>query len=176
MFEFLVLITDCYHNQSVQDELLELKMSKSNLHSLNHLLKASSKALVEKCLNIVFASRTDSARPTIDALHSILEITEVEAGQLYAALYECIDACVVTGSIDALAVLFSEDDAQDVDKRLKNLIGQTIRDRLPIWKEASFTNRLALPKYVDVDWAVHIGRASSEVSPHTIVIRCCAEH
>jgi hypothetical protein len=141
-------------------------MSKSNLSSLNYLLKASSKALVEKCLNIVFASRSDSARPTIEALHSLLEITDIEANQLYGALYECIDACLTTGSIDALAVLFSEDDAQDIDKRLKNLIGQTIRDKLPIWKEAAFANRLALPKYVDVDWAVHIGRASSEVSPH----------
>jgi hypothetical protein len=32
----------------------------SELHSLNYLLKASSKSTVEKCLSIVFSSRIDT--------------------------------------------------------------------------------------------------------------------
>lgn len=33
-----------------------------------------------------------------------------------------------------------------------------------MWTESSLLNRVSLPKYVDVDWAVHIEKSSSAVA------------
>jgi len=41
---------------------------------------------------------------------------------------------------------------------------------LDTWKDAAFLTRVSLPKYVDVDWAVHVARSSSTVA--RLQVRC----
>ena len=41
---------------------------------------------------------------------------------------------------------------------------------MDLWKESSFLNRVSLPKYIDVDWAVHIEKSSSQVAQMQVPI------
>jgi len=98
-----------------------------DLSALNHLLKAPSKTVVEKVLNLTFASRGDLPQPTIDHFQDLLELSAPEADALYRATYECIDVSLTTGSVEALGQLFEQPapaSGEAVDGRLKNLVGQ----------------------------------------------------
>ena len=100
-----------------------------DLSPLNHLLKAPSKATVEKVLNLTFASRGDIPQPTIDHFKELLDVADPEAEALYRATYACVDVSITTGSVEALGQLFEqqqEGSAEAVDGRLKNLIGQVV--------------------------------------------------
>lgn len=65
--------------------------------------------------------------------------------------------------IEDLAALLSEPEAAAVDPKLKKLIGQGIASKLDGWKEALGNSRLSYPRLVEVDWDLHIKRASSSV-------------
>ena len=96
-----------------------------SLVSLNVLLKAPAKNVVEKCLNLTFASRGDVADLTIETLMILLDASITEAEALYKALYACIEVSLTSGSVAALGALFEDEEGgSDIDGRLKNLIGQ----------------------------------------------------
>jgi hypothetical protein len=135
-----------------------------SLSPLNHLLKATSKTTVEKCLNLSFITRSEDTTSTIKAINTLLEIESLdEASQLHEALLSCIQIALSTGSVDALAELFTTEGA-DVDPKLKQLVGKTIANSLDDWKEAAAFNRVSLPRLVDFDWTLHLIKASNEVS------------
>lgn len=99
--------------------------SDCSLIALNILLKAPAKNVVEKCLNLTFACRGDTAEPTVETLQTMLDTSMTEAEALYKALYACIEVSLTTGSVAALGTLFEEEEGGgEVDARLKNLVGQ----------------------------------------------------
>ena len=53
---------------------------------------------------------------------------------------------------------------ETVDRRLLQFLSQTIKRKLEIWKDSLYMNRVSLPKLIDVEWAVHIEKSSSQVS------------
>lgn len=138
-----------------------------DLSPLNFLLKATTKQAVEKCLSLVFASRNESSSLCIENLQVILggeeNITIEEATSLYDALLECITVSLYAGEVDALAALY-EEKGSEVNPKLKSLVGQIVTAKLALWREASSLSRVSLPKLVDVDWAMHVKTASSEVT------------
>jgi hypothetical protein len=88
--------------------------------------------VVEKCLNLTFASRGDIAEPTVETLKILLDASITEAEQLYRALYACVEVSLTSGSVEALGTLFDEEEGGgDVDGRLKNLIGQVCWVQMP---------------------------------------------
>ena len=98
-------------------------MSTSDLEPLNHLLEASSKAIVEKCLMLTFTSRYEPETNCIEAIRSLLDLPLEEASSLHNALWRCIQVTITSGSIEDLAELFNEE-GQSINSKLKQLIGQ----------------------------------------------------
>jgi hypothetical protein len=43
------------------------------------------------------------------------------------------------------------------------MVGSIISSKLELWREAAIFNRVSLPKYVDMNWAINMKRSSSEV-------------
>eukprot|EP00598_Pedospumella_elongata_P009744 CAMPEP_0184998538 /NCGR_PEP_ID=MMETSP1098-20130426/62647_1 /TAXON_ID=89044 /ORGANISM="Spumella elongata, Strain CCAP 955/1" /LENGTH=195 /DNA_ID=CAMNT_0027525371 /DNA_START=36 /DNA_END=623 /DNA_ORIENTATION=- len=138
----------------------------TDLSGLNVLLKATSKQIVEKLVNLAFISRNSSPDRCIESYVAILELdNKEEASQLLEALLECIQVSLATGSVEALAELFNTPEkGAVVNPKLKPLVGQIISNKLELWKESAALNRVSLPHLVDFDWAVHIQKASSEVA------------
>ena len=136
------------------------------LGALNSLLKATSKAQVEKCLSLVFVSRfeTTAAADCAEAFGGILSIEDrAECEALRAALLECVQVSLASGSVDALAELFLEKGG-DVDGKLRSLVGKIVEARLAGWREASSMNRVSLPRLIDHNWALNMQRSSSQAA------------
>ena len=115
------------------------------LDSLNLLLQAPSKAVVEKCLSLVFASRCDPKDECVSALMMTLGVTD--RGQiegLYSALEKCIFTTLATGSMKDLGNLFQESGG-NVEEKLQIMVGSIIKGNLDTWNEASALNRVSLP-------------------------------
>ena len=112
----------------------------ANLTSLNLLLKATARSTVEKCLTVAFVSRTEGADGDVCAalrgLLSLEEESEEEVHNLLLALRECVGVSISGGELEALAALF-EEKGQEVNPKLRSLIGQIVTARLPAWREAA---------------------------------------
>lgn len=54
--------------------------------------------------------------------------------------------------------------------KLKQLIGQILTQKLEMYKECAAFTRVSMPQLVDVDWAMHMKRASSNVIQKIIAI------
>jgi hypothetical protein len=52
-----------------------------SLIALNHLLKASSRAVAEKCLNITFLSRNEVGSEAVEMLQSLLTLENKEEAE-----------------------------------------------------------------------------------------------
>jgi hypothetical protein len=81
---------------------------------------------------------------------------------LIEAINECISVALYSNDIESLNQLFDEE-ASDVSPKLKELIKSIIHQRLEVWREVAISNRVSLPKYHDINWEIHLKRASSEV-------------
>ena len=55
-------------------------------------------------------------------------------------------------------------------KKLQNLIGKIITSRLDTWREASKLSNVSLPSYVGMNWAIHVKRATSQVSQMAVPV------
>lgn len=113
----------------------------SDLSSLNLLLQATARSTVEKCLTVAFVARTEglhSQNSGLSALTSLLSLEEGsgDAEKLLTALNECISVCISSGDMTSLAELF-EERGQEVNPKLKSLVGQIITAKLPAWREAA---------------------------------------
>eukprot|EP01038_Epipyxis_sp_PR26KG_P005949 gene5949-8200_t len=138
------------------------------ISSLNLLLSATSKNSVEKCLNLTFASRNEPSENCVVALNSLLDIGSMEqAKSLHDSLLTCIQVALASNSLEDLAELFKTNGA-DVNPKLKSLIGQTISANLEVWKESASIGRISLPKLIDFDWAIHLKKASNEISTMSV--------
>ena len=84
------------------------------------------------------------------------------------AINDCISVALYSNDIESLNQLFDEE-GSDVSPKLKELIKTIIYQRLEIWREVAISNRVSLPKYHDMNWEIHLKRASSEV---IILIMC----
>jgi hypothetical protein len=133
------------------------------MDSLNFLLKASDKKTVEKCMRLVFISRFEPAKDIGSPVQSLLGLDTIDdAVALVHSIRKCLEAALTSNSDDQLALLF-EEDGMSVNGDLKNLVQQIINNNRAAWHEASIINRVSLPRYVSMDWAVNMKRASSEV-------------
>ena len=104
----------------------------------------------------------------------------------------CISITLFSGQLEDLAALF-EESGKDVNPKLKSLVGQIITSKLDIWREvlyfnylnafdtiqritdiilqqASIDGRVSLPRYVDMNWSIHVKKASSEVNYSNLYI------
>lgn len=134
-----------------------------SLTPLNHLLNASAKSTVEKCINLCFVTRSEDSKDTLKAYQSLLEISANESSELHAALLACIQTSLAAGSAEALAELFSTEGAE-VDPKLKQMVGKRVTLSLDTWKEAAALDRVSLPRLLGLDWTLHLAQASSEAS------------
>jgi COMM domain containing 9 len=75
----------------------------------------------------------------------------------------CLKCVLGSGELNDLVELF-QDYGTDVNPKLKQLIGQLISHKLEIWKDASISNRVSLPRYLDLDWTLNVQKSSSEVT------------
>ena len=132
------------------------------LTALNHLLGAPSRAMIEKSLALVFSSRGDPPAECITFLANSLELEELQAMKLYFSLEKCIDTVLSTNELSELVRLY-EAEGTDVDPKLQKLVGQLIQGKLEVWREASSLNRVSLPRYVEMDWTVHVKTSSSDM-------------
>jgi len=82
---------------------------------------------------------------------------------LFAALLRCVLTTIENCNIEDLADLLGDNEAAGVDPKLKKLIGQGISAKLDAWREALGSGRIGYPRLVEVDWDLHIKRASSQV-------------
>ena len=64
--------------------------------------------------------------------------------------------------MEDLATLY-EEAGQDVNPKLKSMIGSIITNRLGVFREAAISNRVSLPKYVDMNWAINMKKSSSKI-------------
>ena len=136
----------------------------ADLKSLNTLLKATSKAQVEKCLSLTFTTRSETSDDCTNALCSILSLDDKAEGEsLRQALLECIEVPLSSGNIESLAVFF-QTYAAEVDPKLQGLVGKIIDSRLATWKEAAALTRPSLPRLLDHNWSLHMQQASQSVS------------
>ena len=136
----------------------------SSLAPLNLLLKATSRAQVEKCCSLVFVSRFETSPDCAEALGGILDIEcQAECESLKVALLECIQVSLASGSVEALAELFQEKGGE-VDSKLRSLVGKIVEARLPGWREAASINRVSMARLLDHNWALHMQRSSSQVA------------
>lgn len=138
---------------------------KKDMDKLNLLLGASNKSVIEKIVNLVFATRHDSKDECVGVINTLLELdaSTLDGSLLYDCLLECIATSLAEGQIEALAELF-ETSGSDINPKLKSLLGNIINSKLSQWREAAAFNRVSLPKLVEVDWALHMKSSSSVVA------------
>ena len=136
----------------------------NNLDGLNSLLKAKSKTIVEKCLNLTYLTRhiTSGKDSCIENFQSILEINSEEADLLFISLLNCISISLKYGNIEDFSA-YLEKYGPSVNVKLKQLIIQIIGNQLDSWKEAAAINRISIPKLVDFNWTINLKKSSNEV-------------
>jgi len=147
-----------------------MKALLTDLSGLNALLKAQSKQMVDKLINLTFITRhtSRSKEMCVETMMTLLELDErQEAIELHSALLECIRVTLLSGQVESLAELLNGERGVAtgaLNAKLKPLIGQIVTQRLDGWREAAAEGRVQLPRLVGVDWAVHLQQASSEVA------------
>jgi hypothetical protein len=140
------------------------------LLGLNHLLGTPSKAAVEKCLNIVFASRNEPPQFAIELIMETMSLGQKEAQEAFDALQACIAAVVEEGTIADLKALFDAAEAEgvSVNGKLKQLIGQILNGKSAVLVEASAFSRPSLPLLLDMDWYIDMKKSSNVVNSMNI--------
>jgi hypothetical protein len=84
--------------------------------------------------------------------------------QLYQSLLLCIKTVLGSGELNDLIELFQDSSSsENIPSKLKSLLGQLISNKLELWKDSSITNRVSLPRYLDLDWTLTIQKSSSEI-------------
>ena len=63
---------------------------------------------------------------------------------------------------------FFEEEGHDVNPKLKQVVGSVITSRHEAFREAAISNRVSLPRYVDMSWAINMKKASSEIPSMSI--------
>jgi len=135
--------------------------------TFNLLLAATSKAQVEKCLNLsVAALREPSREELASGLQEVLPLEGHSSKvplQLAGALCECLEEALAAGSIETLGDFFLQR-SPDIDPKLRTLLGKTIQANLLAWSSVSAASRVSLPRLMDHSWAVNQQSASSSVA------------
>lgn len=78
-------------------------------------------------------------------------------------MLECVQCVLISGDLQSLADLF-EERGTAVNPKIKKLIGQLIASKLEQWTESALASRVSLPKLVEVNWAMHMKKSSTQVS------------
>jgi hypothetical protein len=106
--------------------------------TFNLLLAATSKAQVEKCLNLSVASLNEASKTELAlSLNEILNLEGQGQGakaplMLADALCELVEEAVAAGSIETLGDFFTQR-SPDIDPKLRTLVGRTIQSNLLNW-------------------------------------------
>lgn len=137
-----------------------------SLLGLNHLLNTPSKAAIEKCANIVFASRNEPPQFALEMIMETMSLAAKEAQETFEALSACTTAVVESGGIGGLKEIFdaAETEGVAINSKLKQLIGQILNAKSAVLMEASAFSRPSLPLLLDVDWYIDMKKSSNVVS------------
>ena len=127
---------------------------------MDKFASTAGRPLLSKCLNLVFASRSDSTGTAcIEAMGAILGLKD--ATNMYKQLYGCVDAFLMApGDMNA----YFDECLPGAGAEVRQLLLQFMNERADTWREASAMSRVSLPRYVDMDWSIHVRKASAESS------------
>jgi hypothetical protein len=151
----------------------------SKLEGLGVLLKAPSKAVVDKILQEVFKTRSGKIQSRLTySLVNALSITEEQAESVifsfcwpqFVESARFLLKIAVYENSSNLGPLFPE----KFHKDLKALILQIIEARLPQWRESASSELTFLPKLKEFDWRVDVKRASDateSMSVPTVIVQ-----
>ncbi|XP_056383881.1 COMM domain-containing protein 9 [Hyla sarda] len=130
--------------------------------SLQLLLKASSKDVVQKLCRDAFPRPALTSIHLIDQVTSGLSVTSEEATQVIQAVHSLARHVVYRGltSADQILAVFPDDFHQN----LKNLLTKILLENISAWKSEAQDTSISLPRLVDMDWRVDIKTSSDSVT------------
>ncbi|XP_063802359.1 COMM domain-containing protein 9 [Pseudophryne corroboree] len=130
--------------------------------SLQLLLKASSKDVVQKLCKDAFPRSAIDSVQLIDSVSSNLSVTPEEAAQVVHGLHALTRHVVYRGLMTAEQILsvFPEGFHQN----LKNLLTKIILENVSTWRSDAQNSSISLPRLVDLDWRVDIKTSSDSVT------------
>lgn len=134
-----------------------------NFVSLNLLLKAKSKDVVQTFLNEAFNYRNGKVPPFVHAtICDGLGCETSEAMEVFVSLQCLVKHCLYEGLADRQLIcgLFPE----GFHKNLKELLAKILLDNMADWKSQSLASQVSLPKLVDFDWRVDVKTSSDAVT------------
>ena len=136
----------------------------NDLNGLNYLLKAKSKTVVEKCLNITFVTRnsTEGKEACLELFQNSLEINSDEAEFLHSSVLSCISKSIVNNNFEEFEK-YIEKYGNNINNKLKQLIIQIVKTQFEAWREAAIGSRISMPRLVDFDWTISLKKSSNEV-------------
>ncbi|KAM3918737.1 COMM domain-containing protein 9 [Leptodactylus fuscus] len=130
--------------------------------SLQLLLKASSKDVVQKLCRDSFPRSAPDSIQLIDSVSSHLSVTAEEAAQVIHALHSLARHVVYKGLTSAEQILAVFPD--DFHQNLKNLLTKIILENVSAWRSDAQNTSISLPRLVDMDWRVDIKTSSDSVT------------
>ncbi|XP_075693158.1 COMM domain-containing protein 9 isoform X1 [Rhinoderma darwinii] len=137
-------------------------LPESVFSSLQLLLKASSRDVVQKICRDSFPSSALGSSQLIDDVSSNLSVTAGEASQVIRAAHALTRHVVYTGLTSAERILAAFPD--DFHQNLKNLLTKIILENVSAWRSEAQNTGISLPRLVDMDWRVDIKTSSDSVT------------
>eukprot|EP00033_Pygsuia_biforma_P001937 GCRY01002159.1.p1 GENE.GCRY01002159.1~~GCRY01002159.1.p1 ORF type:complete len:190 (+),score=45.95 GCRY01002159.1:150-719(+) len=133
---------------------------------LLHLLKASSKKVVQETLIIAFMYRNATVpEKQRNFIAESLEISSDEVEELFTAATRLIKTSLFKGlSVEGIPDLFPSSFNED----LAALLARVIETHHDEWRAELIEQRVSLPRLLEMDWRVDIKSASSDVSSMSI--------
>jgi len=127
---------------------------------MNKFASDAGKPLLGKALTLVFASRCESSeKACIIGLQDLLGLRDGTA--LYKEFYAVVDAFMVNPEgMDA----FFDEKMPHFGQEVRGMLKSFMASKADAWAEAAALSRPSLPRYVDMDWAIHVRKASAEQS------------
>ncbi|XP_069824220.1 COMM domain-containing protein 9 [Dendropsophus ebraccatus] len=137
-------------------------LPESVFSSLQLLLKASSRDVVQKLCRDAFPRPALGSIQLIDQVSSGLSVSAEEASQVIQAVHSLTHHVVYRGLISAEQILSVFPD--DFHQNLKNLLIKIILENVSAWRSEAQNTSISLPRLVDMDWRVDIKTSSDSVT------------
>ncbi|KAM6459771.1 COMM domain-containing protein 9 isoform 1-T2 [Liasis olivaceus] len=141
-------------------------LDREEFASLQFLLKAPSKNVVQQLCQECFSSSGNDSEKLTETTCSNLSVTPNEANQLIHSLHNLTRHIVYHGltSQEEILSLFPEGFHQN----LKNLVTKIILENVSTWRNEAQASQISLPRLVDMDWRVDIKTSSDNISKMAI--------
>ncbi|XP_075044457.1 COMM domain-containing protein 9 [Mixophyes fleayi] len=140
----------------------KMALQESEFSSLQLLLKASSKDVVQKLCKDSFPRSALGSVHLIDSVSSNLSVTSEEAAQVVHGLHALTRHVVYRGLMTADQILSIFPD--NFHQNLKNLLTKIILENVSSWRGDAQNASISLPRLVDLDWRVDIKTSSDSVA------------